>query len=107
MSKYDVRNLRVIVGLADLTDAPDGIPELFNDPPRTRHHSDKFAVNRRVKRVIRHKDFNVNKLHNDIAILTLEKPVYDNKGAISVGNCDIGITQLDKQFYAYFVSKAS
>ena len=86
MSKYDVRNLRVILGLADLTDAPDGIPELFNDPPflRSRNH-DKFARNLRVRRVIRHKDFDVSKLYNDIAILTLEKPLYDNaKGAIQV-----------------------
>ena len=88
MSKYDVRNLRIIVGLADLTDAPDGIPELFNDPPYLKSgRGDKFARNLRVRRVIRHKDFDVSKLYNDIAILTLEKPIYDNaKGAIEVSN---------------------
>ena len=92
MSKYDVRNLRVIVGLADLTDAPDGIPELFNDPRLLKSgRGDKFARNLRVRRVIRHKDFDVSKLYNDIAILTLEKPIYDNaKGAIEVSpHCEM------------------
>ena len=85
MSKYDVRNLRVLLGLADLTDAPDGIPELFNDPRFKSGGHDKFARNLRVRRVIRHKDFDVSKLYNDIAILTLEHPIYDNaKGAIQV-----------------------
>ncbi len=58
MSKYDVRNLRVVLGDHDLT-----------------KDNDADALTYRVKRVIRHKGFDTSTLHNDIAILTLEKVV--------------------------------
>jgi V8-like Glu-specific endopeptidase len=58
MSKYDVKNLRVILGDHNLKDDYDANAEKY-----------------RVKRVIRHKGFDASTLHNDVAILTLDKEV--------------------------------
>jgi secreted trypsin-like serine protease len=62
MSKYDVRNLRVILGDHDLKDSKDAP-----------------SISYRVKRVIRHKGFDSSTLHNDIAILSMDREVQIGK----------------------------
>jgi len=59
MSKYDVQNLRVRLGDHNIKDGT----------------SDGTTVEKRVKRVIRHKGFSSSTLWNDVAILTLEDDV--------------------------------
>merc|ERR1712066_622256 len=59
MSKYDVQNLRVRLGDHNIR---DGV-------------NDGIAVEKRVKRVIRHKGFSSSTLWNDVAILTMEDDV--------------------------------
>lgn len=58
MSKFDVQNLRVRLGDHNIRSTSDG--------PN---------VEKRVKRVIRHKGFSSTTLWNDVAILTLDEPV--------------------------------
>merc|ERR1711874_330607 len=62
MSKYDVQNLRVRLGDHNIK---DGI-------------KDGSTVEKRVKRVIRHKGFSSSTLWNDVAILTMEDDVQFN-----------------------------
>ncbi|XP_076029995.1 uncharacterized protein LOC143018498 [Oratosquilla oratoria] len=57
MSRYDVQRLNVLLGAHNL---------------RNRGAHTKSL---RVKRVVRHKDYDSVRLYNDVAILTLEKPV--------------------------------
>jgi len=59
MSKYDVQNLRVRLGDHNIR---DGV-------------NDGITVEKRVKRVIRHKGFSSSTLWNDVAILTMEDDV--------------------------------
>lgn len=59
MSKYDVQNLRVRLGDHNIK---DGV-------------NDGITVEKRVKRVIRHKGFSSSTLWNDVAILTMEDDV--------------------------------
>jgi len=62
MSKYDVQNLRVRLGDHNIKDGS----------------YDGTTVEKRVKRVIRHKGFSSSTLWNDVAILTLEDDVKYN-----------------------------
>jgi len=59
MSKYDVQNLRVRLGDHNIKDGT----------------SDGITIEKRVKRVIRHKGFSSSTLWNDVAILTMEDDV--------------------------------
>merc|ERR1711970_1314333 len=61
MSKYDVQNLRVRLGDHNI-----------------KTNSEANHVEKRVKRVIRHKGFSSSTLWNDVAILTLEDDVQYN-----------------------------
>merc|ERR1719398_364991 len=58
MSKFDVQNLRVRLGDHNIRSTSDGP-----------------SVEKRVKRVIRHKGFSSTTLWNDVAILTLDEEV--------------------------------
>jgi len=60
MSKYDVQNLRVRLGDHNI---------------RSNGASDGQTVEKKVRRVIRHKGFSSSTLWNDVAILTLEDDV--------------------------------
>ena len=60
MSKYDVQNLRVVLGDHNLKVSGETQRQVFT-------HS--------VRRVIRHKRFDNVKLYNDVAVLTLDKPI--------------------------------
>jgi len=62
MSKYDVQNLRVRLGDHNIKTS-----------------SDANHVEKRVKRVIRHKGFSSSTLWNDVAILTLDEEVSSNQ----------------------------
>ena len=63
MSKYDVQNLRVRLGDHNIRDGTN----------------DGTTVEKKVKRVIRHKGFSSSTLWNDVAILTLQDDVrYNN-----------------------------
>jgi len=62
MSKYDVQNLRVRLGDHNIKDGTN----------------DGITVEKRVKRVIRHKGFSSSTLWNDVAILTLDSDVEYN-----------------------------
>merc|ERR1712172_91845 len=62
MSKFDVQNLRVRLGDHNIRSTSDG--------PN---------VEKRVKRVIRHKGFSSTTLWNDVAILTLDEAVQTTK----------------------------
>ena len=59
MSKYDVQNLRVRLGDHNIRDGTN----------------DGTTVEKKVKRVIRHKGFSSSTLWNDVAILTMEDSV--------------------------------
>jgi secreted trypsin-like serine protease len=62
MSKYDIANLRIVLGDHDLKDS-----------------SDAFSTSHKVKRVVRHRLFDIGTLYNDIAVLTLEDPAQMRK----------------------------
>ncbi len=58
MSDYDVGNMRIVLGDHDL-----------------KNDFDTFAATHAVKRVIRHRNFNSVSLENDLAVVTLNRPV--------------------------------